>query len=74
MLREIPIAKSSHLSQAVYDDETMELTVRFVKSNAVYTYYAVPGDLITDLSNAISSGQNFYQFIQQGAFEYKRIA
>lgn len=73
MLKEIPIAPSTHLAAVSYDDETMILYVQFKKSGTIYSYQQVPEDVVTDLSKALSAGNHFEEFIKS-SFEYKKLS
>jgi hypothetical protein len=54
---------SSALSSASYDDETLELEIRFT-SGQTYTFYNVPPEIYEGLVSAPSPGRYFHSQIK----------
>jgi len=71
MQRQLSIAPSSNLSEAFYDDETLELTVVF-KGGATYVVSNVPTTLPEEFESAASSGKFYNQNIR-GLYVIVRI-
>lgn len=71
MFETVSLQPSSNIAAAQYDQETLELVVTF-KNGTSYMYSPVPGNVVTDWSNAQSSGQYFNAFIK-GQFEFRRL-
>ena len=72
MLKPVPIAQSSHLEAVSYDDEAGTLYCQFAKSGKVYAYLKVPENIVTDLSNALSTGKFFDEMIN-GSYEFQKV-
>ena len=72
-LNSLTFAASSHVQTASYDEETRELVVEF-RGGAIYRYHDVPGGIVADLQQALSSGQFFLQNIRNAGYRYERIS
>jgi len=63
MAKTIKPLRSSMLSKAVYDDETLELTLTF-QSGGDYTHRGVPLDIAQGLFAASSPGKYWHAMIK----------